>query len=86
MLHVDHQGGVMITCAVEKEHDRNRSVIEIYERVGIGGVHIDRPEPTSTHSAPRERIRSYADDKGPKLPARRCRETLPGNVAGKLSR
>ena len=55
----------MIKCAVEKEHDRNRSVIEIYERVGVGGVHIDRTEPTSTDSAPRERIRSSADDRRP---------------------
>jgi hypothetical protein len=63
MLHRDDQGGVMNACAVEKERDRDRSVIEIYERVGIGGVHIDRPEPTSKDSAPRERIRSSADDK-----------------------
>ena len=65
----------MIECAAEKERDRNRSVIEIYERVGIGGVHIDRPEATSTDSAPRERLRSSAGDKATKLPAKRRRET-----------
>jgi len=60
---------------VEKEHDRNRSVIEIYERVGVGGVHVDRPEPNSTDSVPRERIRSSADDRSPKRRDRRPRET-----------
>ena len=64
----------MIECAVEKERDRDRSVIEIYEHVD-GGVHIDRPEPTSTDSPPRKRIRSSAGDKATKLPAKRRRET-----------
>jgi hypothetical protein len=63
----------MIECAVEKELDHNRSVIEISERVGVG-VHIERPASTSTDSAPRERIRSSADDKGTKRPAKRPRD------------
>jgi hypothetical protein len=63
----------MIECAVEKERDRDRSVIEIYEHID-GGVHIDRPVQTSTDAPPPKRIRSSAD-KGTKLHPKRRRET-----------
>jgi len=61
--------------AVEKDVGYNRSMIEIYERMGIGGVHIDRREPTSKNSAPRERIRSSPDVRRKKLHAKRQQET-----------
>ena len=60
--------------ALERERDRNRSLVDIYEHVGTGGVRVDRTESSRRDSSPRERIRS-SEDTGPKAPVRQPHDT-----------
>jgi hypothetical protein len=62
----------MIKMSVENKNapDRHRSLVEIYEHVGGGGVQIDRPESDETDPAPGERIRSSGDTETKQRPRR----------------